>query len=170
MKGIIVPYERYTDCTRIIRICMGTFCIVATSPSLIDITSLSHDEVVSDISPSFCLRVIEVDSTKESLIICILHKVFCSMMDDDTIDFFRMFYRPSEFMDTIIAFYRLEHVCIWIETCKRIILFIRFLSYFIFSWSLFYDEWSLSSYDPLIDTFRTSRLRDIPERLIRSPL
>lgn len=152
MECIIIPDKRDSDCTSIIGIYMSPLYIVTPRSSLIDITPLSYDKIVSYIPPSSRLRMIEVDSSKEGFIISILHQIFCCMMDDDSIYFFGTLYRPNEFIFALISNYRLHRVYIRIEQSKRIILSIRFNPSFILKGCFFYDSRSFSSKNPVIDT------------------
>ena len=76
MEFAIVAHERDTDSSHIISIGVGSGDIVTSCSTFIYDPSLSYYEVVSDISPSLRLRMVEIYSPQEGHIISILLEFF----------------------------------------------------------------------------------------------
>jgi hypothetical protein len=108
VKSIVVPYHRYSCGSCIVPVDMGSFGIVPSCPSLIDLSSLSDYIIVSDISPSLCLGMVEIYGSDEGLIIRIFIESFRSMMQDDAIDLTRFFDRPEELIGSFESFQRVH--------------------------------------------------------------
>lgn len=88
MEILIVPDYRYSYGSEVVSIDMSTFYIITSCPPFIYNTSLSDDKIVANISPSFRLRMVEVDSANQARVIHSLFESLCGMMDKNTIDLF----------------------------------------------------------------------------------
>ena len=130
MEFAIVTHERDADSSHIISIGVGSGDIVTSCSTFIYDPSLSYYEVVSDISPSLRLRMVEIYSPQEGHIISILLEFFRSMMKDYTTHLLRASYRPSELMDTIISSDRSRYIILDV-TEDDIIIFFRVLCTFL---------------------------------------